>query len=150
MRHSDTKSYLNLKIQPKADKYYLLGLVSDPAGLTTTTDTVTTEVPGGTTSTHKEKTDRDKLKFNAQIAKRYKDFVFRGGILESTGGLGLDYLLYDDRLKLSFEAFDFDNDSRTHLKFGANLSFLKYLYLTAGFDDFISDEDNSSFLLALG
>jgi len=149
-RHSDTKSYLNLKIQPKADKYYLLGLVSDTAGLTTTTDTVITEVPGSTTTTHKESTDRDKLKFNAQIAKRYKDFVFRGGVFESTGGLGLDYLLYDDRFKLSLEAFDFDSDSRTHLKFGANLSFLKYLYLTAGFDDFISDEDESSFFVGAG
>lgn len=149
-RHSDTKSYLNLKIQPKADKYYLLGLVSDPAGLTTTTDTITTEVPGNTISTHKETTDRDKVKFNAQIAKRYKDFVFRGGILESTGGLGLDYFLFDDRLKLSFEAFDFNNDSKTHLKCGANLTFLKYLYLTTGFDDFISDEGGSSFFIGAG
>ena len=149
-RHSDTKSYLNLKIQPKADKYYLLGLVSDPAGLTTTTDTLTTEVPGNTISTHKETTDRDKVKFNAQIAKRYKDFVFRGGILESTGGLGLDYFLFDDRLKLSFEAFDFNNDSKTHLKCGANLTFLKYLYLTTGFDDFISDEGGSSFFIGAG
>jgi phospholipid/cholesterol/gamma-HCH transport system substrate-binding protein len=46
--------------------------------------------------------------------------------------------------------FDFNNDSKTHLKCGANLTFLKYLYLTTGFDDFISDEGGSSFFIGAG
>jgi len=150
-RHHDTKTYLDLKIQPKADKYYLLGLVSDPRGRVTVTDTVTTETPGGgTTVTHEVKSERDRLKFNAQIAKRYQDLVFRGGIIESSGGVGLDYYLLDDRLKLTLEAFDFDIDRRAHLKAGIDLSFFKYLYLTAGYDDFISDEGMSSFFIGGG
>ncbi len=149
-RHSDTKAYLNLKIQPKADKYYLLGIVSDPTGVKTTTDTTTTQNPGGTTTTHEEKRERDKLKFTAQIAKRYYDLVIRGGIIESTGGAGLDYYFLDDRLKLSFEAFDFSTDERTHLKSGVDFTFFKYLYLTTGFDDFINDEGRSSFFVGAG
>ena len=149
-RHNDTKSYLNLKIQPKADKYYLLGLVSDPTGVETVTDTVITETPGGTRTVHEEKREKDKLKFTAQIAKRYQDLVLRGGIIESSGGVGLDYYLFDDRLKLTLEAFDFDTDRETHLKSGVDFSFFKYLYLTAGFDDFISDEGRSSFFIGAG
>jgi len=149
-RHNDTKSYLNLKIQPKADKYYLLGLVSDPTGVETVTDTVITETPGGTRTVHEEKREKDKLKFTAQIAKRYQDLVLRGGIIESSGGVGLDYYLFDDRLKLTLEAFDFDTDRETHLKSGADFSFFKYLYLTTGFDDFISDEGRSSFFIGAG
>ncbi len=151
-RHNDIKSYLNLKIQPKADKYYLLGIVSDPSGLETTTDTRITQSPGGTRTIHEEKTEKDKLKFNAQIAKRYYDLVLRGGIIESTGGVGIDYYLLDDRLKLGIEAFDFssDSDEKTHLKGYADFSFFKYLYLTAGFDDFISDQGESSFFIGAG
>ena len=149
-RHSDTKYYLNLKIQPKADKYYLLGLVSDPAGVETVTDTTITETPGGTRTVHQVKRERDKLKFNAQIAKRYYDLVLRGGIIESTGGIGLDYYLFGDRFKLSLEAFDFNIDREAHLKGAVDFTFFKYLYLTAGFDDFLNDEGNSSFFIGAG
>jgi len=149
-RHNDTKYYLNLKIQPKADKYYLLGLVSDPSGVETVTDTTITETPGGTRTVHEEKSERDKLKFNAQIAKRYYDLTLRGGIIESTGGIGLDYYLFSDRFKLSLEAFDFNADREAHLKAGADFTFFKYLYLTAGFDNFLNDEDGSSFFVGAG
>lgn len=149
-RNNDTKYYLNLKIQPKADKYYLLGLVSDPAGVETVTDTTITETPGGTRTVHQVKRERDKLKFNAQIAKRYYDLVLRGGIIESTGGIGLDYYLFGDRFKLSLEAFDFNIDREAHLKGGVDFTFFKYLYLTAGFDDFLNDEGNSSFFIGAG
>ena len=84
------------------------------------------------------------------VAKRYENLVFRSGIIESTGGVGLDYYLFDDRLKLSFEAFDFDTDKETHLKGCADFGFFKYLYVTAGFDDFISDEGRSSFFVGAG
>ncbi|MBN2438023.1 MAG: MCE family protein [Deltaproteobacteria bacterium] len=136
---SDAKSYLDLRIQPKEDKFYIIGIVSDPRGRRNTKDVT---VDGVTTRT--EEWDRDGLLFNAQIGKRYRDIVLRGGILESTGGVGIDYFALNDRLKLSFEAFDFGSDRRAHLKAGAEYQLFKHLYLTAGWDDFISDQDNRS------
>jgi phospholipid/cholesterol/gamma-HCH transport system substrate-binding protein len=136
---SDAKSFLELRIQPREDKFYILGVVSDPRGRRTTKDMTT----GGVT-TRTEEWDRDGLLFNAEIAKRYRDVVLRGGLLESTGGFGIDYLTLNDKLKLSFEAFDFGTDRRAHLKAGAEYQILKHLYLSAGWDDFISDQDNRS------
>jgi phospholipid/cholesterol/gamma-HCH transport system substrate-binding protein len=136
---SDAKSYLDLRIQPKEDKFYILGIVSDPRGRRTTKDITT----GGIT-TRTEEWDRDGILFNAQIGKRYKDLVLRGGLLESTGGVGIDYLTLDDKLKLSFEAFGFGRDRRAHLKAGAEYQLFKHIYLSAGWDDFISDQDNRS------
>lgn len=135
----DAKSYLDVRIQPNEDKFYILGIVSDPRGRRTTKDYT---VNGVTTRT--EEWDRDGILFNAQIGKRYKDVVLRGGLLESTGGVGVDYYALKDRLKLSFEAFDFGSDRRAHLKAGAEYQLFKHLYLTAGWDDFISDQDNRS------
>jgi phospholipid/cholesterol/gamma-HCH transport system substrate-binding protein len=136
---SDAKSYLNLKIQPKEDRFYLLGLVHDPRGRRTVKDTT---VGGVTTRT--EEWAKDELLFNAQIGKRYKDIIIRGGLIESTGGLGIEYLTLNDKLRLSFEAFDFASDRRAHLKALAEYQLIKYLYLSAGWDDFISDKGNSS------
>lgn len=70
-------------------------------------------------TTRTEEFDKDEFLFNAQIGKRFRDVVLRGGLLESTGGVGLDYLTLNDKLTLTFEAFDFSSDRRTHLKAGA-------------------------------
>ncbi|MDO9229487.1 MAG: MlaD family protein [Syntrophales bacterium] len=136
---SNAKSYLDLRIQPKEDKFYIVGVVSDPKGRRTTKDVTSLGV-----TTRTEEWDRDGLLFNAQIGKRYKDLVLRGGLLESTGGIGIDYLTLNDKLKLSFEAFGFGNDRRAHLKAGAEYRLFRHLYLSAGWDDFVSDQDNRS------
>ena len=133
------KGYLSLTIQPKEDYYYILGFVADPRGERSVTETTV----GGVT-TKREKWEKDELLFTAQIGKRFKDIAFRGGIFESTGGVGVDYFALDDRLQLTFEAFDFDSDRNAHLKAYAEYRLLKHLYLSAGWDDFISDEGNES------
>ena len=143
------KSYLSLRIQPKEDKYYLLQIVDDPGGKDKVTDTTTTT--GGVTSTeHRVESDKDALKFSAQIAKRYYDIAFRGGLFESTGGLAIDYYFFDDRLTFSMEAFDFDPDRNAHLKFKADFTPFQHIYLTAGFDDFISNQGKESFFVGVG
>lgn len=145
----DVKSYLSLKLQPKEDKYYLFQVVDDPAGVETKTTTTITS-GGVTTVIEKEKIEEDALKFSAQIAKRYYDLTLRGGIIESTGGFGLDYHFFKDRLTFSLDAFDFDSEDRPHLKFKAEFSPIHHLYITGGFDDFVSDEGNESTFLGAG
>jgi phospholipid/cholesterol/gamma-HCH transport system substrate-binding protein len=141
---SNFKSYLDLKIQPKQDQFYMLGLVSDPRGRLTLRENT---VGGVTTKT--EEWDKSGLLFNAQIGKRFRDVVLRGGFLESTGGVGMDYMAFNDRLKLTFEAFDFSSDRNAHLKGYADVQLFKYLYLTGGWDDFISNRGNSSGFVGL-
>jgi phospholipid/cholesterol/gamma-HCH transport system substrate-binding protein len=143
------KSYLSLRIQPKEDKYYLLQIVDDPTGTKTNTETKNTE-DGTTTKKQKEKIDYDELKFSAQVAKRYYDIGLRGGLFESTGGLALDYYMFDDQMILTFESFDFDLDENPHLKARVDVFPFPHLYLTAGFDDFISEDDNDSFFFGAG
>ena len=145
----EAKSYLSLRIQPKEDKYYLLQIVDDPGGKDKVTD-ITTTTGGVTTTEHRVETDKDALKFSAQIAKRYYDIAFRGGLFESTGGLAIDYYFFDDRLTFSMEAFDFDPDRNAHLKFKADFTPFQHIYLSAGFDDFISNQGKESFFVGAG
>ncbi len=146
----NVKSYLDLTVQPAEDHYYILGVVADPDGKTRETETITKTWTGGGYAESREieeKTERDKITFNAQLAKRWGDFALRGGLFESTGGVGADYWLWSDRLRLYAEAFDFDNEDPPHLKAGARLYFLKNFYATAGMDDFA---DDASFFGGLG
>lgn len=136
---NSAKSYLDLRIQSRQDYFYLLGLAVDPRGRRTVKDITT----AGTT-TQIEEFDKSGLLFNAMIGKRFKDVALRGGIMESTGGAGLDLYLFKDKLKMTFEAFDFATDRNAHLKAGGEYRLMKNLYLNAGWDDFISNKGNSS------
>lgn len=145
----ELKTYLRVKIQPREDKYYLFGVVDDPRGTYSKKITKITDSSGETTSTS-EKWDPDGLKYDAQMAKRFYNVVFRGGIFESTGGLGLDYYLFKDQLQLVAEAFDFGRESdNAHVKLAASYSFLDLFYMDLGYDDLLSKK-RGSFFFGLG
>lgn len=126
---SETKTYLNVKLQPGLDRYYELGIVDDPNGTDRETRTVTTGTnPADDTEV---KTFKNKLKFTALFAKNFYNFTVKGGIMESAGGVGLDYYLLNKDLRFSVEAFDFDD---TTLRAFVKYNIFKGVYLTAGGD----------------
>lgn len=137
---SEFKQYASIRIQPTVDKYYLFGIVDDPIGNVETTRTVVTQNPPGTTTDTERVEIDDDIKFNALYAKQFGDFTFRGGLMESTGGLGISYRTLADRLAFSFDLFDFDRgDNDPHLKLYGNYSIFKNLFITAGYDDFVNE-----------
>ncbi len=143
-RHDYLKSTVNVRIQPAPDRYYLLGVTGDYFGQYKRTDYRTRDANGIERDSFKEEWRRDKLKFNAQIARRYYDLVVRGGLIENGAGLGLDYYLDEDNLRLTFEAFSGDFDRRAHLRAEASYNIWKIFYVSAGYDDFISDQHRAS------
>ncbi len=139
MRPSEYKHYVNLRLQPSADKYYLLGVIDDPRGRfdsTTTTTTVDGSPPVTTTS----ESFTNKLKFNAIVAKRFSGLTVRGGVIESRGGVGLDYEFLKNRLSVGVDAFDFGRkEAKAHLKVFGNYDIVKNLYITGGVDDILNN-----------
>ena len=148
-RLSDSRSTFNVRFQPGSDRYYMLGLVSDPWGTYDRTDK-SIYINGTPTFIRQEEWSRSDFKFNAQIARRFQDLVIRGGLFESQAGIGLDYYLLDDDLRLTFEAFTGDFDRAAHLRAGLSYDFWRVFYVTAGYDDFISDRDRASPYFGLG
>jgi len=144
------RSVINLRIQPREDRYYLLGVVDDPQGVYTKEITRVRTSTGSDTREVKETWNQSQMKFNAQMAKRYRNLAVRGGIIESTGGFGLDYYLLRDGLRLSFETYEFGReDLKPHLRATAGFSFFNFFYATAGYDNFLN-RDRKSFFLGLG
>jgi phospholipid/cholesterol/gamma-HCH transport system substrate-binding protein len=139
---SEFKHYVNVRLQPAADKYYLIGVVDDPRGKRDTNDTTST-VNGTTTTIHSENFSND-LKISALVAKRFSGLTVKGGVMESTGGVGVDYEVIKDRLTVGLDAFDFgrERSQHPHLKAYGNYDIVKNLFITGGVDDILNSEDN--------
>jgi phospholipid/cholesterol/gamma-HCH transport system substrate-binding protein len=141
---SDWKYYLNLKLQPTADKYYLLGVVNNPVGKrtdTTTLATVTPPPPGGTGQTQVQTVEySDTWLFNALLAKQFSRVTIKGGIMESKGGFGLEYDVVKDRFSVGADIFDFNrpDSNRAHLKLYGNYDIFKNFFITGGADDILN------------
>jgi phospholipid/cholesterol/gamma-HCH transport system substrate-binding protein len=138
--YSLTKSFLSVKIQPGLDRYYELGIVDDPRGVVENTSV---DRNGSAPVNYDEtKTFKNKMKFTALFAKNFYDLTVKGGLIESSGGLGLDYYLYRRDLRLSVEAFDFDDlVLRAYLRYNV----FRGLYLVGG-GDHMADDLRSAFV----
>ncbi len=133
-----SQSYATLELKPRPDTYYIFELTDDPFG--SFTRTVTSNTPPGTTVV--QETYEDKYKFSVEFAKRWGNLALRLGLIESTGGAGADYFAFDDRLKFSVDAFNFNSTEpenlHAHVKLTANYSLNKTLFLNAGYDNILN------------
>jgi phospholipid/cholesterol/gamma-HCH transport system substrate-binding protein len=147
------KHYVSLDIKPKPDKYLMLDLVQDPSPDSSNQIRETKITSGGVTSTvleEVETTNVDKFRFSAQLAKEFYNFRVRGGIIESTGGVGLDYKQGPIGVQLS--AFDFETErgEKPHLKAMGTINVTKGVYLLGGMDDFISNQQDPDWFMGVG
>jgi len=136
-RGGDWKGYFDLTLQPRKDKSYILGVVSDPIGSSEITDKVVSGV-----TTREEKIER-KIEFTAQFAKRFDNLALRIGMIENTFGFGADYFLKDDRAKVSVNMWDFNADEanadKAHMKIGLDYRIYKYIFISGGVDNLLND-----------
>lgn len=140
---SDIQSYVGIKIQPGLDRYYYLGIVQDPLGVTekTSTTTTTTTTPPGSevvTESDRNKTDKNAIKFTALFAKHFYNLTLKGGLIQSSGGFGVDYHFYREKLSLSAEMFDFGDPN---LRMFATWRPIKGFYLVGGGDSILQREE---------
>lgn len=144
---------VSLLFQPTYDKYYLLGITSRPQGSTSTKRTTTTANPdqGGAVSTtvEEKETTIGGVGFNAQFAKRIGDTVLRAGLFETTGGLAVDQLFMEDRVKLYSELYRFRKGESPQLNAGLEISVWRPFYLWGG-GDFLLTKDFRSVFVGAG
>jgi len=149
----DFKHYVHLGLMPAPDKAFLFDFISDPDASPTRTTTTTDITVGNNTSTVETQAAQiknDEFRFSAQIAKKFYDFTVRGGVIESTGGVGFDY--NRGPVGLHFSAFDFETKfgQKPHLKVMGNLNLTNSIYLVGGVDDFINPNHAKDWFFGAG
>jgi phospholipid/cholesterol/gamma-HCH transport system substrate-binding protein len=128
----------SIRIIPRPDKYYLISLIEDARG-TDRTEYVQSNPPSRDDPALQRRTvtSINALKFNAEFAKRFYFATFRFGIIESTGGAGVDLHMWNEQLTLKTDVFDFANQRLRwpRVRMSLQLTFLQHLFLTGGVDD---------------
>lgn len=135
-----SKSFFSVKLQPKEDKFYLIELIDDPRGDVVQSYTSIKRKTGDTF----EEVERqeiinnppNKLKLSLEFAKRFDFITLRIGLIESTGGSGLDIDLFHQRLKLKTDVFEFAFPGKNpRMRITALISLNDYIFISTGVDD---------------
>ena len=145
---STVKSYVELRLQPREDKYYSIEIVNDPRGLTRFEQIdVDTTNPNDPPHYREVRTvTTNAFRFSLQFAQRMGPFVGRFGIKESTGGVCLDTLLFYDRFELRQDLFGFGEVVLPRWRVSLGYEFVSRLWLLAGVDDILSPTRRDYFL----
>lgn len=120
-----TEAYM--KIFPSPERYYLLGLSTSKFGVES--ETIRTTIANGAESTRIEKEqDKDTYRFNVQLGRRVHQWGFRGGLIDSTGGVGVDYYIPKYGMRLTSEVFDYRKDVGVNFRLGAEFQLWNVIY----------------------
>ncbi len=141
------KSYVSLRLQPAEDKYYLIELVNDPRGLTKfeQIDVQTTNPNDPPAYREIRTTTTNSFRFTFQFAKRMGAFTGRFGIKESTGGIGIDLHLLEDRFELQQDFFGFGEQITPRWRLALSYEFIRKLWLLGGVDNILSGDRRDYF-----
>lgn len=147
---SNSYGYFNVRIQPREDRFYILGVTSDPRG-DYDEERKYYYVDGKRHQVRKVKYDRD-IKFTAQYGiGLFPDLDFRIGLKDSTAGVGFDYKFFqDDTLVASLDVWDFSGEYSDHGEPRARVTlqykFWKPFFIEAGWDDMFNSKFSSFFV----
>lgn len=150
---SGSRSQFVLDIDPQDEfRLYRAGIVNTPLGKRRDkTQEVTVTNPDGTSETTTTRTITREKSYQVTAMFGYRtpqDLRLWAGLIESSGGAQIEYPLFDKRLWLSFEAFDFGrpDDEAPHLRLSGRYQLNPNLYVIGGYDDFLESRYDSLFL----
>src|SRR5690606_28108659 len=145
---STVKSFVEVRVQPQEDKYYHVELVNDPRGYTLIEQIDVTSTNPNDPNQYREgrTTTTNRFRFSLQFAQRVGPFWGRFGIKESTGGVGLDTLLFDDRFELRQGLFGFGEVVLTRWRVSLGYEFVRRLWLLGGVADILSGDRRDYFI----
>jgi len=105
----------SIRIDPASnDRWYRLGVSSAPDGVASRTVKETTDSSGNYSVEDTTET-RYTVAIDAELARRWGFLTLRGGLLESTAGLGMDLSPFN-WISLSGEVFNFKNGEAPNLR----------------------------------
>ncbi len=142
------KSYVELRLQPSEDKYYLIEVINDPHGITRFEQIdVDTTNPNSPPHYREVRTvTTNSLRFSLQFAQSFGPFTGRWGLKESTGGVGLDLLLFEKRFELRQDLFGFGEVVLPRWRVSLGYEFVNRIWLLGGVDDMLSGSRRDYFV----
>ena len=147
---SDGRTGVDLTMYPAPERLYRIGIITSELGPERSTLITTHENDGAVNHVTRDEQDKNSYKFNIQIGRRIHDFSFRAGLIESSGGVGIDYQFNLIGTKLSFEAFDYNRVLGPNLRLTSEFEMWNVFYGRVAYEDMISKLHEQSWTLGAG
>ncbi len=147
-----TDTRFDLDIYPAPERFFRLGIVTNEFGPQTESETESYTSTDGGPETKKEvrKINKSDFKFNFQIGRRIQRFGLRAGLIESTGGVGLDYYFPDWGIRTGMEVFDYQKDAGPNLRLMTEVKIWNVLFARVAGEDLVSKDGSQSATFSLG
>ena len=127
----DVRFYATAEIRARNDRFYLVEAERGPLG-GIPHDELSDAVEQAAYT--RAQSIPDRIRFTAQFGKQLGRFSVRGGLKDSTFGIGVDALLFEGRLKLSADVYGaFQPTPR--VKLAGALAVFHSIYVLGGVDD---------------
>lgn len=141
----------DVDLYPAPERFFRLGVVTNQFGPEVDTETeTTTTVAGSTVVENKREVRKNAIKFNAMIGRRLGNWAFRAGLIETTGGIGIDYHIPNHNLLFTGEAFDYQEEIGPYVRLSAEYRLWNMFYAKLSGEDLVSKGDNQSFTISAG
>lgn len=132
------ESNFGLRLYPSPERFYELGVVTSEFGVEDES-IINTNVNGVSTREVRSVQDKNTFLFNLQMGRHIHNWVFRGGLIQSTGGLGVDYELEDWGSKFSLDIYDYRENIGPNLRFSFEHQLYNVLYGRIRIEDTIEE-----------
>ncbi len=137
-----------LRIFPSPERFYLLGVVTSEIG-PDKEKTIITTVNGVETREERLEQDRDTFRFNLQLGRIVGPWTLRGGLIESSGGLAIDYDVRDWGSRFSLEAFDYRKKIGVNLRLTLEQQLWNVFYGRIAMEDSLEENRSATFSAGL-
>ena len=143
---------LSLDIVPSPERFFKLGVVLSDYGpnLESETTTFTSTNGGAETEVNEREIDDSEFKFNVQIGRRIGDWGLRAGLIETTGGIGIDYHIPHYGSTSFMEVFDYQEDAGPNVRLGTELRLWNVFYTKLMAEDVASKSGDQSYVVSAG
>lgn len=132
-----------IRLWPSPERFYLLGITTSEFGVEEK-KIFRTEQNGVSTRRVESIQEQDTYRFNVQLGRKLQNWTFRGGLIQSTGGFGVDYEVPHWGLKLSTEVYDYRKEIGVNWRVMSELQLWNVVYGKLAFEDIIENERSAT------
>lgn len=143
-----SESSIGLKIFPSPERFYLLGLVTSEIG-PDKERTIISTVNGVATTEERLERNRETYRFNIQLGRVIGPWTFRGGIIESSGGFGLEYEIRNWGTRFMLEAFDYRKNIGINARISLEQQLWNVFYARLAMEDSLEENRSGTFSAGL-
>jgi phospholipid/cholesterol/gamma-HCH transport system substrate-binding protein len=149
--YDGSKAKFSVMIAPNPERYYLLGISSDPRGRDRKT-TTTTSVNGSTPAVEIKSVNEEKgLRITALLGKYFGRLDLAVGLIEDGGGIVAGYWFDEERrFGIKSEVFSTGKGEPLTLRVSAKAHVYSGLYVTGGLDSVREYRGKSTYFVGAG